>query len=97
MRIAFSIILVAIVSIRVGFAVFGLTRIYYTASESQSPYNYDINFSNDAQAKDLGVTVQLNLLHFVKNWFVGEEKNVILEISAERITLFHSINGTIYI
>jgi hypothetical protein len=76
--------LIAAISISVGSLVFALSNLHYTVSESQGPYNYDLSFGQDTQAKDLGVAVTLNLSHFDKNWFVGERKNVVLEVSAEK-------------
>jgi len=83
-RYVFSIMVLVIVSISVGSVVFALTDMHYKASESQGPYSYNVNFGEDNQAKDLGVVVNLNLSRFAKSWFVGEEKNVILEVSAEK-------------
>lgn len=86
MRTAFFVILVLIISISVGFLVFGLTNMRYMASESQGPYSYNVKFGDGIQAKGLGVMVRLNLSRFVKSWFVGEEKNVVLEVSAEKVS-----------
>ena len=83
MRTAFFVILVLIFSISIGFLVFGLTNMHYMASESQGPYSYNVEFGEGIEAKDLGVVVNMNL-SFVKTWFVGEEKNVSLEVSAEK-------------
>jgi hypothetical protein len=58
--------------------------MYYIASESQGPYDYNVRFSEGVEAKDLGVVVNMNL-SFVKTWFVGEKKDVTLEVSAENV------------
>ena len=76
MRTAFSLFLVLIFSLSVGFLVFSLTNMHYMVSESQGPYNYDVKFGEGIEAKDLGVVVNMNL-SFVKTWFVGEEENAI--------------------
>ena len=86
MRTAFFIILVLILSISSGFLVFGFANMRYMASESQGPYDYNVKFGEGIEAEDLGVLVSINL-SFVKTWFIGEEKNVSLEVSAEK---FHS-------
>lgn len=57
----------------------------YLISESQGPYNYNVRFGKGIEAKDLGVVVNMNL-SFDKTWFVGEEKNVGLEVSAEKVS-----------
>jgi len=44
-----------------------------------------VKLGEGIQAKDLGVTVNVNM-SFAKTWFVGEEKNVDLEVSAERVS-----------
>lgn len=85
-RTALFIILVLILSISLGFLVFGFANMHYMASEIQGPYDYNVKFGEGFEAKDLGVLVNVNL-SFVKTWFVGEEKNVGLEVSAEK---FHS-------
>ncbi len=85
MRTAFFIVLVLIFSLSVGFFVFSLTNMHLMVSESQGPYDYNVKFGEGIEAKDLGVVVNMNL-SFVKTWFVGEEKNVSLEVSAEKVS-----------
>jgi hypothetical protein len=77
--------LVLILSISLGFLVFGFTNMRYMASETQGPYDYHVKFGEGIEAEDLGVVVNINL-SFVKTWFVGEEKNVTLEVSAEKVS-----------
>ena len=86
MKTAFFTILVLIISLSIGFLVFGLTNMHFMASESQGPYGYNVKFGEGIQAKNLGVTVRLNLSRFVKSWFIGEEENVVLEVSAEKVS-----------
>jgi len=85
MRTRFFVVLVLVVSASVGLLVYGFTYTRYGASESQGPYDYDVKFGEGTRAKDLGVIVNINL-SFAKTWFVGEEKNVDLEVSAEKIS-----------
>jgi len=54
-------------------------------SETQGPYDYAVKFGEGIEAEDLGVVVNINL-SFTKTWFVGEEKNVALEASAEKVS-----------
>jgi len=54
-------------------------------SETQGPYDYNVKFGEGVQAEDLGVVVNVNL-SFAKTWLVGEEKNVGLEVSAEKVS-----------
>jgi len=84
-RTAFFVILVLILSISLGFLVFGFTNMRYEASESQGPYDYNVKFGEGDQAKNLEVVVNVNL-SFAKTWFVGEEKNVGLKVSAEKVS-----------
>jgi hypothetical protein len=79
------IILVLIFAIGIGSLVFSFTNMHYAVSETQGPYEYNVKFSEGIEAKDLGVVVNTNL-SFAKTWFVGEEKNVTLEISAEKVS-----------
>jgi len=65
--------------------IYFLTNMHYATSGTQGPYSYNVNFGDGIQAKDLGVLVNINL-SFGKTWFVDEEKNVTLEISAERVS-----------
>ena len=89
MRTLFLVTLVLIASISVGFLVFSLANMYYRAPQLVlGPYNYNIIFGEGIRAKDLGIIVHLNLSGIDKGWFVGEEKNVVLEISAEKIDNF---------
>ena len=85
MRTSFFVILVLGVSASLGLLVYGLTHARYVTPESQGPYDYDVKFGEGIQAKDLGVKVNVSL-SFAKTWFVGEEKNVDLEVSAERVS-----------
>jgi hypothetical protein len=85
LRTAFIVILVLIFSLSVGFLVFGFINMHYMASETQGPYDYNVKLGEGFQAKDLGVVVDVNL-SFPKTWFVGEEKNVGLEVSAEKVS-----------
>ncbi len=85
MRTAFFIVLVLLFSTGIGFLVFSLTNMHYLISESQGPYSYNVRFGEGIEAKDLGVVVNMNL-SFDKTWFVGEEKNVGLEVSVEKVS-----------
>lgn len=85
MRTAFFVVLVLIFSTGIGFLVFSLVNMHYLISESQGPYSYNVRFGEGIEAKDLGVVVNLTL-SFDKTWFIGEEKNVSLEVSAEKVS-----------
>jgi hypothetical protein len=77
------IVVVSVFSISAGFLVFVLTNMYYMTSVSQGPYGYSVRFYDGVEAKDLGVVVNVNL-SYVKTLFVGEKKDVTLEVSAEK-------------
>ncbi len=83
-KTTFFIVLVAVISIGVGLTVLSVASLYYSALGSQGPNRYEVTFGEGIQAKDLGVVVQLNLTHFAETWFVGEDENLILEVSAEK-------------
>jgi len=85
LRTSLFIILVLLFSVIIGSTVFVFTNMRYMVSETQGPYGYDVKFGEGVQAKDLGVVVNVNL-SFAKTWLVGEEKNVGLEISAEKVS-----------
>lgn len=85
MRTAFFIVLVLIFSTSSGFIVFSFTNMHYMVSETQGSYDYNVKFGEGIEAKDLGIVVNINL-SFTKTWFVGEEKNVALETSAEKVS-----------
>ncbi len=85
MRTAFLLTLVLVLSLGVGLSVFSLTSMHYTGSEIQGPYDYSVEFGEGIETKDLEVVVSMNL-SFEKIWFVGEEKNVTLEVSAEGVS-----------
>ena len=57
--------------------------MHYMVSGSQGPYKYHVKLGEGIEAKDLGVVVNVNL-SFVKTWFVGEERKVSLQVSAEK-------------
>ncbi len=84
-RTTLFIILVLIFSISIGSTVFVFANMHYMASETQGPYDYAVKFGEGIEAEDLGVVVNINL-SFTKTWFVGEEKNVALEASAEKVS-----------
>ena len=65
----------------IGSTVFVFANMHYMASETQGLCDYNVKFDDGFQAKDLGVVVNVNL-SFARTWFVGEEKNVTLEVSA---------------
>lgn len=77
-------VLVLLTSVSVGFLVFGLTNMYCIASTSKDPYSYAVYFYDDVRTKDLGVTLNVNLSNSAAVWFVSDEKNVVLDISAEK-------------
>jgi hypothetical protein len=83
-KTTFFIVLVAIISIGIGFTVLGVASMRYSVLQFQGPYRYEVTFGEGTQAEDLGVAVNLNLSHFDGTWFVGEEENFILEVSAEK-------------
>jgi hypothetical protein len=85
LRITSLVILVLILSASIGSTVFVLADMHYTGSETQGPYDYVVKFGEGIEAEDLGVAVNINL-SFTKTWFVSEEKNVALEVSAEKVS-----------
>jgi len=85
LRTALFIILVLLFSVSIGSTVFVFTNMRYIASETQGPYDYAVKFGEGIEAEDLGVAVNINL-SFTKMWFVGEEENVALEASAEKVS-----------
>ncbi len=86
MKAAFAVALILTISLGAGFTVFGLTNAIYAKTESQGPYSYDVVFYDDAQTKNLGVIVHLNLSNFAGVWFVGKPENVVLDVSAEKVS-----------
>ena len=85
MRILLFIILVLLFSVSIGSTVFVFANMHYMVSETCGPYDYFVEFGEGIETKNLGVVVNLNL-SFSKTWFVGEEKNVALEASAEKVS-----------
>ncbi len=85
MRTTLFIVIVLIFSISIGFTVFTFANTHYMVSETQGPYDYAVKFGEGIEAEDLGVVVNISL-SFTKTWFVGEEKNVALETSAEKVS-----------
>lgn len=86
MKAAFAVALILTISLGLGFTVFGLTNAIYAMTESQGPYSYDVVFYDGAQTKNLGVMVHLNLSNFAEVWFVGKPENVVLTVSAEKVS-----------
>jgi hypothetical protein len=85
LRTLLFIILVLLLSVSIGSTVFVFANIHYMVSETQGPYDYAVKFGEGIEAENLGVVVNINL-SFTKTWFVGEEKNVALEASAEKVS-----------
>ena len=86
MKAASAVALILTISLGVGFTIFGLTNAIYAMTESQGPYSYDVVFYDGAQTKNLGVMVHLNLSNFAEVWFVGKPENVVLDVSAEKVS-----------
>jgi len=77
-------VLALLISVSVGVLVFSLTNMSCMASTSKGPYSYDVYFHDGVRTKDLGVTLNINLSNSAAIWFVGDEKNVVFDISAEK-------------
>lgn len=96
MRTTIYVVLTLIFSIGVGSAVSLFTSLHYAFVETQGPFVYSVKYGEGGVAEDLGVEVTLNL-SFAKTWFIGEEKNVTFEASAEEASgLVHNVSWRIF-